>query len=151
MPCNCRNIKVVTPTPSSSCDDCLIVNSLRLPCDDGPDPCGDTISIDLTTYNDLTACDCGDDPVYSLVDYDEAAFASATVSAEGLLEAETDEWYEFNEYPIIRYKVDCPCNLLSATGNVYVCFKNPCSQDCYDSCEPCSGDCPELPLDIEIS
>lgn len=149
MPCNCGNVKVVTPPPSQPCDDCLIVNSLRLACDDGPDPCGDTISINLTDYNDLSACDCGV-PVYSLVSYDEDAFVTATVSSAGLLEAETAEWYEFNEYPIIRYKVDCPCSLLSASGNVYVCFKNPCPLECHDNCEPCTGECSEEELDIEV-
>lgn len=149
MPCNCRNIQIVTPTPTSTCDDCLIVNSLRLPCDDGPDPCGDTISIDLTEYNDLSACDCGS-PVYSLVSYDEDAFTTATVSSVGLLEATTADWYGFNEYPIIRYKVDCPCSLLSASGNVYVCFANPCPIECHATCDPCTGECPPEELDLEV-
>lgn len=149
MPCNCRNITVIPNPPAGNCDDCLIVNSLRLPCDDGPDPCGDTIEIDLSLYNDLEACDeCV--PVYSLVSFDADAFTTATVSSVGLLEATTADYYAFNEYPVIRYKVDCPCSLLSASGNVYVCFKNPCPIECHDSCDPCTGICIEEELDVEV-
>jgi len=149
MPCNCGNFHVVPTPPASRCDDCLVVNSLRLACDDGPDPCGDTFTIDLSDYNDLSACDCGT-PVYSLVSYDGDAFASVSVSSVGLLTATTDNWYAFNEYPVIKYLVDCPCNLLGASGNVYVCFKNPCPTECYDSCDACTGLCPEIPLDLEV-
>lgn len=146
MPCNCGNFHIVPPAPKK-CDDCLVVNSLRLACDDGPDPCGDTITIDLTEYNDVTACDCGT-PVYSLVSYHEEAFEDVEVTSDGQLTATTGEWYVYDDYPVIRYKVDCPCNILSASGNVYVCFKNPCPTECYNNCVACTGEC--LPEDLDV-
>jgi hypothetical protein len=150
MACNCGNFKVVTTPTKQPCDDCLVVNSYRLPCDSGPDPCGDTIEYDLSTSNDLSACDCGT-PVYSLVSYTEAAFDSVSINSSGLLEAITADWYVFGQDAVIRYKVNCPCNILSASGNVYVCFKNPCPQECHNSCEPCTGECIEPPIDVIIN
>ncbi len=152
MPCNCGNLQYnIPPTPESQpCDDCLVVSSYRLPCDSGPDPCGEAFTIDLTVGNDLTACDCGV-PVYSLVSYDTDAFTGVAVSAAGELTGTTLDWYEFNEYPVIKYKVTCPCNILSATGNVYICFANPCPIECHDSCDPCTGLCPEAALNIQIN
>lgn len=150
MACRCSNVVIIVDPPGGTCTGCLKVVSLRIGCDDGPDPCGDTGSIDLSTYNDLSACD-GCTPVYSLVSYDEDGFASATVSSVGLLEFTTsDNYVRHEEYSII-YKVDCPCDILSATGAVYICMKNPCDPcDEGEECNPCTGNCDPIDPEIQV-
>lgn len=145
MPCGCIPIIVDPPV---SCRNCLIVKDLRFRCDQGPVPCGDTdpdgvITVDLAQYNDVSACGSGGH-TYSLISYDAVGLQNVTLSAGGVLTAQTMDIYEDHVEYKITYRVSCsdPDSILSAIGIVYVCMKNPCDI-CPDGeqCDPCTGDC----------
>lgn len=148
MACRCSSVTVIVDPGPKTCSGCLKAVSLRVGCDGGPLPCGNTQEIDLAEYNDTTACD-GCDAIYTVHSYDTAAFASVTITSAGLLEYETTDLYErYKEYDII-YDIDCPCSILSASGRIKVCMKHPCDHcDSDEVCNPCTGDCD--PLDPEI-
>lgn len=147
MACGCRP-SIYNPQPVNPCEDCLIVNSLIIGCDDAPNPCGDSFTINLADYNDLSACkDCV--PTYSLISA-ESPGVSASINAAGVLTVTTGAWFEYNKLWKVTYKVDCPCSILSATATVYVCMKNPCTSGCFDNCNPCDGSCLVTP-DITVN
>lgn len=155
MACGCIGRPVVVVDPS--CEDCLKLVSLRYACANGPAPCGDegtgTLVEDLSLLNDVSACDCGDDAVYTIVSYDETAFSSVTITSGGVLTVvTTDEFVSKKEYLIV-YKVDCPCNILSGTGNIYICMKNLCAGvNCADGeyCDQCDGLCKDSESDLGL-
>lgn len=147
MACNCKP-RIYGQPPQPKVEDCLCINDLRVGCPDGPAPCGDTIVIDLTETNDVTASPC--DVVYILKDYDKEAFASVELTSEGILTVVTSDKYVKQEEFCITYKVDSPCSLLSDQANVYICMKDLCKGNmCENECDPCTGDC--IPLDPEVS
>lgn len=152
MACNCVP-NVIQTTPNNPCKDCLKVVSLRYLCSDGPAPCGDTLVEDLATYNDVTACDCGS-AVYSIESFDSEVFASVTITGAGVMTATTHASnYVKGAESLIVYKVDCPCSLLSATGNIYVCKEDLCgSTTCNpgEYCDPCDGTCKAANSDLDI-
>ena len=144
MACGCTPSLVI---PSNPCKDCLQVNSLIYGCDDAPSPCGDSFTVDLTVYNDVTACtECT--PVYSLVSA-ESPGVTATLTSGGSLVVTTSNYYVQGKLWEIIYKVDCPCSILSATAKVSVCMDNPCDTECRGNCNPCSGNCMIVP-DITV-
>lgn len=140
MACGC-GVSLVTPTPS--CTNCLQVNSQIIKCDDAPTPCGDTAVIDLAELNIATACkNC--DVVYSIISA-EAPGVTASITTDGVITITTGNYYEQGKLWEIKYKVDCPCSLLSATASVYVCMDNPCDAECRGNCNPCTGNCMVVP------
>lgn len=154
MPCNCKP-NIVSPPAQTKCEDCIQAVSLRFLCSEGPAPCGDTLELNLTDYNihNVNSCDCGEDVVYSLLEYPKDVFSSVTLSVDGLLEVTTSDVYVDMEEYTIRYKVDCPCNLLSGTGNVYVCMKDMCAGViCAENehCDQCNGDCVDDSIDLDV-
>lgn len=152
MACNCIPNIIQTPPSNNPCENCLKVVSLRYSCTDGPSPCGDSLVVDLSEYNDVTACDCGS-VVYSIKSFDTEAFSSVSVTSGGILTAVTSDNFVNREEALIVYKVDCPCNILSATGNIYVCKKNLCANVLCDAgyyCDQCDGECKEASSDLDI-
>jgi|WetSurMetagenome_2_1015567.scaffolds.fasta_scaffold89354_2 hypothetical protein len=154
MACGCIGKPIVITDPN--CEDCLKIVSLRYACANGPAPCGGdegTLVEDLSLLNDVDACDCGEDAVYSIVSYDTDAFESVTITSGGVLTAiTTDNFVSKKEYLIV-YKVDCPCSILSATGNIYVCMENLCAgKTCDDGeyCDQCDGLCKESESDLGL-
>lgn len=152
MPCKCKPI-IITPPADSHCEDCLQAVSLEYLCSEGPAPCGDTLVVDLSLYNDNDAvCDCG--AVYSLVEYDTNAFSSVVLTVGGELTVTTTDTYVKRERYTIVYKVDCPCNLLSKTGKVIICKEDLCAGViCAENeeCDPCDGICKEGGLDLDVT
>ena len=51
MGCGC-GVSLYTPVPA--CTNCLQVNSQIVKCDDAPNPCGDTVVIDLAFADAIT-------------------------------------------------------------------------------------------------
>lgn len=159
MSCNCVPYVVTPPEVvggSSSCEECLKVVTLRYLCTNGPAPCGGedgTLVVDLTDYNDdVSACDCGS-VVYSIVSYDTTEFSSVTITQAGVLTVVTSSTFTEWKDGMITYKVDCPCNILSGTGKIYICKENLCSGvTCAEGeiCNQCDGTCVEGESDIEL-
>ncbi len=144
MGCGCSPTIIPAANP---CTDCLQVHSMIIGCDDAPTPCGDSFVLDLAPLNNVDAC-VGCTPIYSLVSV-ETPGVSATITADGVLTVTTLNYYEQGKLWNVKYKVDCPCTILSATGVVYVCMDNPCDADCRGNCNPCSGNCMIVP-DITV-
>lgn len=153
MACNCIGKPIVVTDPS--CEDCLKIVSLRYPCANGPAPCGGsegTLVEDLSLLNDVDACDCGT-AVYSIVSYDEEGFDSVSITSGGVLTAITSDSFTNKKEYLIVYKVDCPCSILSGTGNIYVCMENLCAGKTCDSgkyCDQCDGLCKESSSDLGL-
>ena len=149
MSCFCGT-KVINNHKKSVCnnDVCLIIKDMMVGCDEGPLPCGDTLQIDLTVHNDVSASPC--DVVYSLYSYDKTAFENISVTPEGLLLANTTSHFEKHKMYKIVYKVDSPCTILSDTGEVWICMRDECkNKNCEGDCNQCTRDC--IPLEPEIS
>lgn len=124
MACGCIPV-IVDPGPK--CNSCLIVPDLRYRCDKGPDPCGDTLVVDLTEYHNLDACG-SEGYEYTLLSYDDSGLTNVSLTAQGILSIETLAVYNGHvEYPV-QYRVSCSNedSILSAIGIVYVCMNNPC-------------------------
>ncbi len=152
MACNC-SATVITPA-TTSCEGCLKLSSLRYTCTDGPAPCGDSLVVDLSEFNDVTACDCGTSAQYSIVEFDTDFFTSVTVTSAGVLTAVTSNDFTAWEEGMIKYRVNCPCNILSGTANIYVCKKDLCAGVTCDSgeiCNQCDGTCIAAESDLDIS
>lgn len=151
MACKCS--PTVVTTSQKDCEGCLKLSSLRYSCTDGPSPCGDTLIVDLSEYNDLSACDCGT-PVYSIKFFDVDAFSSVSVTSNGVLTATTNSDFVKLKEHLITYKVDCPCSILSGTANIYVCKFDECvGVDCDPGqiCDQCDGTCVDASSDLDIS
>lgn len=155
MACNCS--ATVISTPNNKCEGCLKIASLRYSCTDGPAPCGGvegTLVVNLATHNDVSACDCGSSVQYSIVEYDADFFSSVSITAAGILTAITSNNFTAWKEGLIKYKVNCPCNILSGTGNIYVCKKDLCAGvvcGTGDVCDQCDGTCVPAQSDIDIS
>ena len=153
MACGCIGNPVVVVNPT--CEDCLKIVSLRYACADGPAPCGGsegTLVEDLALLNEVTACDCGT-AIYSIDSYDTDAFSSVTITSGGVLTAVTTSNFINKKEYLIVYKVDCPCSILSGTGNIYVCMKNLCvGSDCASGeyCDQCDGLCKDSSSDLGL-
>lgn len=148
MSCFCGT-NVINNNKKSVCDNdiCLIVKDMMVGCDEGPAPCGESVQIDLTVHNDVTASPC--DVVYSLWSYDSTAFKNVSVTSDGMLLFETTDNFKKHEMYKIVYKVDSPCTILSDTGEVWICMKDLCkNKNCEGDCDQCTGDC--IPLVPEI-
>lgn len=139
MACNC--IPRVVPTTPTSCTDCIIAKSLRFGCDDAPDPCGETVVLDLSDYNVTSACkNCS--VQYQIKSYDPKGFSSVSITSGGTLTYTTSDDFEKGKEYIIEYKVICPCStpILSSTGKVYVCKKDLCkTAPSKAACDNCTG------------
>lgn len=149
MPCGC--ITVITD-PGPICTNCLIVKDLRFRCDQGPDPCGDNVLVDLAQYNDVTACGVLG-ATYSLVSFDAVGLTNVSLSAAGVLSADTTNVFSDHEEYEIVYKVNCndPNSILSATGIVYICMRNPCGYCPTGTvCDPFSATCIPVPPEVII-
>ena len=149
MPCGCIPIIVDPPNPSTNC---LIARDLRFRCDQGPDPCGGvdgTLTVDLAQYNDVTACTGV--VTYSLDSFDAVGLQNVTVSAAGVVSAETTNVFKDHKEYKIQYRVKCSNSILSSIGIIYVCMRNPCGI-CppNTSCNPCTGLCDAPPDEILI-
>lgn len=144
MGCRCKRVSVVSQP--NCLDNCLKISTLRVGCDDGPEPCGDTMEIDLTEYNNVTASPCA--VVYSLKGYDQTAFSEVTLTSEGLLTFTSTTTFVKNTEFKITYRVDSPCSILSDQADVFICMKDLCKNtDCPGYCDKCTGDCdPEISL-----
>jgi len=138
MSCNCTPLVVKSRKVCE--DDCLIVKDIMYNCDDGPAPCGDSLELDLSEYNDVSASECG--ATYSIRRFDSEGFDSVSITPEGVLTAVSSDNYKRSDDYVIEYKVTTgSCSVLSATGFIYVCMKNPCPQECGSNCNPCTGGC----------
>ena len=135
MACNCTSQTYGTPTQPKN-QDCLCINDVRVNCDEGPAPCGDSMTIDLTQYNDVTASPC--DVEYKLLSYDETAFASVTLTEAGSLSVTTTNLFVKHAKYEIQYKVDSPCSIMSDTATVYICMEDLCKG--LADCDPCEGE-----------
>lgn len=148
MNCFCR--PTVCKRPKCDNDKCLLLSTLRVGCDKGPAPCGDTIQIDLTEFNDVTASPC--EVVYSIYSYDTEMFSEVTVTPEGIMTITSSDKFVKQEEFCITYKVDSPCSLLSDTADVFVCMKDECkNKNCEGNCDQCTGDCTDIDPEISIS
>jgi len=160
MSCNCVPNIINNPpdggNPTSHCDECLKIVNLRYSCTDGPTPCGGaggTLVVNLAQYNDdMSACGCA--VKYSLInDYDVTEFTSVTITEAGVLTIVTSDAFTEWKEMLIKYKVDCPCGILSGTGHVYVCKKNNCvGVECNEgfACDQCTASCEEMESDLEL-
>lgn len=149
MNCFCRPT-VCKKAPKCDNDKCLILATLRVGCDLGPAPCGDTVQIDLKEYIDVTASPCG--VVYSIYSYDKQAFDEVTVNEEGIVTIVTSNNYVKQEEFSITYKVDSPCSILSDTDDIFICMYDLCrGKDCPNGCDQCTGDCIPVTPEIEIT
>lgn len=150
MLCGCVPIIV---DPPQNCTNCLIVRDLRFPCYQGPLPCGGvngTIVVDLSQYNDVTACTGVIN--YTLQYFDPVGLMNVSLSAAGVLSAETTSTFTpYAEYEI-RYKVTCSNSILSAEGSVYVCMQNSCPV-CPpgEYCDPCTASCTPVPPEVLLT
>lgn len=146
MSCYCSGTVI---NKVNNCEGCLVVNSYRLPCNQGITPCGFSGTFDVTTNNDYSACDgCG--VTYSIVSFDDG-LENVTIDADGLISFDTNiQNYEYRKEYAITYKVDCPCSILSASATVYICMDHPCPDDCFYNCNPCDGGCLTV-SDYEVS
>lgn len=136
------------PPTSSGCPggNCFRALNYTLPCADSAPP-GGSFSKDLTLVNSsIKGCSNGDgdcDVTYQLLSA-AAGFTGVTISEAGLLEGSFTDEAVPNTTPIIRYKIFCNCNTLSATAKVYVCVQDLCvNENCEEGfeCDPVTGDC----------
>lgn len=139
MGCPCNSIQIITPP--STCNDCLVAKTIRYGCDNAPDPCGESVSIDLSAINNVNACkNCV--ATYSIKKFDEIGFSSVTVTSEGVLTYTTSSDFEKHKEYEITYKIVCPCGSpqLSTTAKVYVCKKDLCkTAPAGSKCNKCNG------------
>lgn len=145
MACNCNN-KVKTDKPQPKLD-CLCINDINIPCDEGPNPCGDIFTVDLTQYNNVEASDC--DVEYSIIYFDSDFFATVNVTIDGVLTITTTDNFIKNKQGCISYKVNSPCSILSDVADILICMFDKCkNKNCDNECDPCDGEC--IPLEPEI-
>lgn len=136
---NCCSQSQFVPIPPNPCEGCLQVHGIKVLCSDGPLPCSVDNTVDTSLVNDVSECDCGEAVEYSIVSFDDVGLANVSIDSNGVISFDTTDYYEYRrEYKIV-YKVNCPCNLLSATGTVYICMKNPCDDSGINGCHPCDG------------
>lgn len=122
--CNCGPYVVIDPPPGPCPTGCLRLASFSIPCSDGLTPGSDILDIDLSEYNDVTACE-GCDVVYTVYSYDLAVLNIATITGDSTLSVQVDEdtVAVLPQYTEIIYKVVCPCSNLSNYGSVKICVK----------------------------
>lgn len=141
MACNCIP-RIVPANPVATCKDCIIAKSLRFGCDDAPNPCGETVTVDLSNYNETSVCkNCS--VTYQIESYDHKGFSSVTINNSGVLTYTTSNDFEKNKEYEIVYKVICPCSnpILSSSGKVYVCKKDLCKTAPKGAaCNNCNGE-----------
>jgi len=135
-PCDCR--PVIIDPPRKKCDNCLQAANILLGCADGPEPCGQHVTLDLTEYNDTSVCNTS--VLWKVKRYNVLAFENVTISSSGILDFDTKSYYRHREEFEIVYEIDCQGSLFRSEGIVKVCMKNPCSNGCKD-CNPCTSDC----------
>lgn len=140
--------------PSDPCEGCIIAYGLKMTCDESPAPCGGSINVDLSEINNVDVCtDCV--PEYSIVSVDAGGIdAGATsITPDGVLTITTGSDYETRKLYGVTYRVKCACQNLSSTNTVYVCLKSPCEPvSCEEGfeCNPCSGACEAVEVDLEV-
>lgn len=127
---------------------CFRTTTQVVSCSESTGPCGEgSGSKNLATLNiQLNGCTDSEgacDKTYQLVSYG-AEFDTVALTEAGLLTWETSAAAIPNSLAVIRYRVFCGCNTLSATGKVYVCIKDLCAnvlcgED--DACNKCNGLC----------
>lgn len=150
MACNCKQRIYGAPAPPKP-SNCFCVNDVLVGCNDGPAPCGDTLVINLTEYNDVSASPC--EVEYILLDWDKEAFADVTLTIDGMLNITTSNVFKKSEEFCISYKVNSPCSILSDIAEVRVCMKDLCvDANCSgcETCNQCTGVC-ECDVEVEVT
>jgi hypothetical protein len=119
-------------------------------CEDGPTPCGGSITIDLADYNTVTASPCG--VVYSIREFDTDAFSSVTTTEEGVVTiTASDNFVRSTEFEI-QYKAKSPCSILGDIASIFVCMQDTCRDIVCPEDEQCiCGVCEPLGSDVEIT
>lgn len=145
----CFCIAQVVSVPPS-CGNCLRPATYRFGGADSILPCGGEIEINLAEDSITTASPCN--VVYSLVSYDTTAFAEVVVEADGTMTVTSADIFERGKEYLITYKIDSPCSILSAVGEVYISFKDPCAGQIYTSDKYCNecGEIVDKVSDMEI-
>lgn len=150
MPCRCNPTIIVDPPP---CTGCLIIRSLLVSCTNSPQPCNDSGVIQLSVYNDVSAC-VGCDAEYTIESFDPNAFSSVTVDNTGMLTFITNGLPKAPGFYNIVYKVTCPCMGISAEGTIKVCIRDLCAFagcEVWQTCDPCTGICTDLPQEVSVT
>lgn len=140
MACPCNNPTIIAPNPT--CKDCIVAKTVRYTCDNSPNPCGESVTLDLSAINKIDACgNCG--ATYTIKKYDIEGFDSVSITSGGVLTYVTsDKFVKQKEYEI-TYKITCNCGepQLSTTAKVYVCRKDLCrTAPKGAACNQCNGD-----------
>ena len=144
-PCRC-GVPPIIVDPGSSCDDCLKIYSIRIPCDTGPIPGGGedgTVVIDLSEYNDITACGEGGG-TYILFSWDEDFFDSVDVTDEGIVTLVTSSSFDSRVESEVEIRFSCSDTNLSGFGSIFVCKKDLCAGvTCPEgqTCNQLTGEC----------
>lgn len=135
------------PSVSGCGDNCFRVVNHSIPCADSSAP-GASGSKDLALLNtDINGCSNGDGPcdvTYQLLSFSIEHFSAVTISEAGLLEWTLIGEATPNTLGVVRYRVFCNCNQLSASGKIYVCVKDLCTNIVCDedfACNPETGIC----------
>jgi hypothetical protein len=153
MPC-CPGV-IVTPTDPGCPTNCFRAADITVSClnggtDNGIDPCGGVYNFDLAAEidNDSSCSEngvpCG--LVFQKISHSDH-FLSVTISSAGAVVATAAASPEMSipaSLGLIKYRVYCPCNSYSATGELYICINNLCAnQVCGEglTCNPCTGLC----------
>lgn len=123
-PCPCKGTpyKPITPVLTKPCEDCLITCDLIVAIEDSVEGCGNTITVDIGTENDYSACD-GPLVLTILDGYDTGVVAGITGDENQLTITSGNKT---KEYTTIQYLIECPSKGLSILGCVIVIFKPGC-------------------------
>lgn len=159
-PCFCISSTPVTPETPECPDDCNCLKvcniAINAADDNAPLPCAKTLTLNVMSDDyDHDFCACGEkSKVWTVEDYDEDVFVSATITRAGVLTAITSGPGALAKgYGKIILKV-C-CGPLSHYITVLVGIKDPCDgcADCGD-CEvpdPCTCECDDAEIDIFLN
>ena len=145
--CDGGNVIPVDPKPPT-CDDCLVGKTVRFNCNNSPSTCGGKLEVDLTLFAAINACnEC--DVEWGIKSYTDG-ISSASITQDGLLTLNAGSGTGEHE---VVYTINCPCSLLSTTGCVVICLKDPCdgvSCPPGQKCDGCRG-CVEATSDLSLT
>lgn len=153
MACNCGTVLSIGGSSTSNTG-CICFRDYTNLCEDGPAPCGDTLDLDISdrVSNSINTSDTN----FSVHSFDQTAFASVTVSAEGVISMETTADAVEGKRYTITLKVTTTGgdgNEYAVFGDVFICIEKTCNGvDCPEGqeCNPCTGLCEDTVADLEI-
>lgn len=145
--CSCLGTSFSAPDVSPDYSKCLCGTNKFIAPDDGPNPCSENFSYNLLDMFEVQACDGSIE--YEIVSL--SGFESASISGGEFTAVTSGEPGGIYNVTILASCVDTQ---LSVMATLQVGFQDLCKGvECEgnETCNPCTGNCEDNQVDLEIS